>query len=148
MSRACSFLLQFVFLFKYGSIPVSIYFWKIVVRPGVIAHSVSILLGNPSGQDIFYGLIAFISVSTPVCVIFEVGMTSWLWMCFVVCRVDINTDMNNGIQFQACLHIVILCYLKIFLYMVTICFPLLQIVCISQSYQSICDIVYRRSFKL
>jgi len=59
MSRVCSFQLQFVFLFKYGSIPVSIDFWKIVVRPGVIAHSVSILLGSPSGQDIFLWINSF-----------------------------------------------------------------------------------------
>ena len=76
-----------------GSVPVSIDFWKITVKLGVIwlAHSLRIRLGIPSGPDAFDGFMSWSSFSTPFSLMVSFGMGSS--MCLVVCGMAVDLSM-------------------------------------------------------
>lgn len=89
-----------------GSVPVSIDFWKITVKLGVIwlAHSLRIRLGISSGPDAFDGFMSWSSFSTPFSLMVSFGMGSS--MCLIVCgmAVDLSmvkTDLNCWINISA-----------------------------------------------
>ena len=89
-----------------GSVPVSIDFWKITVKLGVIwlAHSLRIRLGISSGPDAFGGFMSWSSLSTPFSLMVSFSMGSS--MCLVVCgmAVDLSmvkTDLNCWINISA-----------------------------------------------
>ena len=76
-----------------GSVPVSIDFWEITVKLGVIwlAHSLRIRLGIPSGPDAFDGFMSWSSFSTPFSLMVSFGMGSS--MCLVVCGMAVDLSM-------------------------------------------------------
>jgi hypothetical protein len=94
---------QFKSVFTIDKSTVSIDFWKITVKLGVIwlAHSLRIRLGISSGPDAFDGFMSWSSLSTPFSLMLSFGMGSS--MCLVVCgmAVDLSmvkTDLNCWIN--------------------------------------------------